>query len=240
MLLPKTQLSKRFFKSLGIFRAGVVFAMPVFLFLSDQFLRVLKVPDIPASASQRPYTLSPEEYQLLKDGDIVMRRGHGFVSAVINELFQTGYNLSHCAIVAEENGLKTVIHSVSSELSGKDGVQQEPLEQFVNESVRGTFIAVRLKREGLDAALPLYYVRKYLQQHIPFDDKFDLNDSTRLYCTELIYRAYLQAYGEDLFTGRFQTDHPDFLSLSAFLDTSLFKIIINHQSELNKAPEATP
>jgi len=211
--------------------------MPAFIFLSDHVIRLLKVPDIPASAYYSPYILSREEYALLKEGDIVMRRGHGFVSAVINELFQTGYNLSHCAIIAEENGIKTVIHTVSSELSGKDGVQQEPLEQFVKESVRGTFMAVRLKKKGLDATLPLRYIRNYLKQRVPFDDKFDLNDSTRLYCTELIYRAYLNAYGEDLFTGRFQTDHPDFLSLSVFLDTTLFQIIINHQANVMKAPK---
>lgn len=208
--------------------------MPVFIFFSDQVLRLYKEPDIPVSAIQSPYMLSTEEYALLKEGDIVMRRGHGFVSAVINELFQTGYNLSHCAVIAEENGKKNVIHTVSSELSGKDGVQQEPLEQFVKESVRGTFIAVRLKKKGFDATLPLSYVRNYLKQRVPFDDKFDLNDSSRLYCTELIYRAYLNAYGEDLFTSRFQTDHPDFLSLSAFLDTTLFQIIINHQADIRK------
>lgn len=229
MLLLKALLIKRFSSDLRLLKAGVAVAMPAFLFLSDQALRFFKAPDIPREAFREPYSLSPEEYALLKDGDIVMRRGHGFVSAVINELFQTGYNLSHCAMVAEENGIKTVIHTVSSELSGKDGVQQESLERFVKESVRGTFMAVRLKTDSLDASLPLRYARACLKKAIPFDDKFDLNDTTKLYCTELIYRAYLHAYGRDLFTSRLQTDHPAFLSLSAFLDTSTFRIIVNHQ-----------
>ncbi|MCS6979398.1 MAG: YiiX/YebB-like N1pC/P60 family cysteine hydrolase [Flavobacteriales bacterium] len=229
-MLPLKALHTNSLNRILFFKAGTLIGVPAYFFVAHFLLIFFKTPDIPPTASQEPYRLSAEETALLKEGDIIMRRGHGFVSSVINELFQTGYNLSHCAFVAEENGRPMVIHTVSSELSGVDGMQMESLEKFVEESVRGTILAVRLKKAAGEAALPVMYARQFLARRIPFDDKFDLADTTKLYCTELIYLSYLKAFKKDLFTSRFQTDHPNFLSLSALLDTTLFEVVINHQA----------
>lgn len=208
--------------------------MPAFFFLSDFILKLTKSPDIPQEAFHKPYTLTEEEISLLRSGDILLRRGHGFVSSVINELFHTGYNLSHCALLYNDKGQWKVIHSVSSELSEADGVQSETLEKFVRESVPGTLIVVRLSRPTLDPEQPLIFAKRYLERHIPFDHRFDLKDTTEIYCTELIYLTYLRAYGTDLFAKRLATDHPEFLGLSAFLDSTLFKVVINHQLNTKK------
>ena len=43
-------------------------------------------------------------------------------------------------------------------------------------------------------------VRNYLQHYIgrPFDTKFDLDDSTAIYCTELVYLCYRDLCGEGI------------------------------------------
>ena len=227
MKTRKLLINLKYFLNL---KTGVILITPVFLFLSHTGLFYLKQPSRPKSNQENLYHLSEKDSNQLREGDIILRRGNGFVSSVINELFQTGYNLSHCAFLTNENGKWYVIHTVSSELSNFDGVQKESLEKFVLESVPRTIITVRLKDKNLDPLKPLMFARNYLKQKIAFDDKFDLSDSTKFYCTELIYKAYLNAFKKDLFSSRFKTDHPNFLSINAFLDTTLFDIIINHQA----------
>ncbi|MCS6981199.1 MAG: YiiX/YebB-like N1pC/P60 family cysteine hydrolase [Flavobacteriales bacterium] len=214
---------------INLFKVGIASAVPAFFFLSDRILRLTKYREIPEKAFHETYRLTEEEIGLLRNGDIILRRGHGFVSSVINELFHTGYNLSHCALLYNDKGKWKVIHSVSSELSETDGVQSETLEKFVRESVPGSLIVVRLSQPNLDPEEPIKFAKQYLERRIPFDNRFDLKDTSKIYCTELIYLAYLRAFGKDLFAKRLTSDHPEFLSLSAFLDSTLFQVVINHQ-----------
>ena len=183
------------------------------------------------SENKTQYRLSTDEIAKLRNGDIIMRKGEGFVSGVINDLFNTGYNLSHCGIVLVENDSVKVIHTVSSELSKIDGVQTESLKKFVRESVLNTIMVVRYKADEETGNLIASASKEYLtpQRHKAFDHKFDLADTTKFYCTELIHYSYLDVFQKDMFTERMQSDHPNFLGLNAFLDTTKFEIILNHQ-----------
>jgi hypothetical protein len=183
------------------------------------------------------YLLSPDESAKLRNGDIIMRKGEGFVSGIINDLFNTGYNLSHCGIVLVENDSVKVIHTVSSELSKIDGVQTEPLKKFVKESVLNTLMVVRYKADQEIGTQIASASKVYLtpERHKAFDHKFDLADSTKFYCTELIHYAFLDVFGKDMFPERLQSDHPNFLGLDAFLDTTRFEIILNHQMQNKKS-----
>ena len=42
----------------------------------------------------------------------------------------------------------------------------------------------------------------YVRDALPFDDRFNLESADRMYCTELVWRAYLKA-GIDLVDGVF-------------------------------------
>jgi hypothetical protein len=179
------------------------------------------------------YRLSPDEIAKLRNGDIIMRKGEGFVSGIINDLFNTGYNLSHCGIVLTENDSVKIIHTVSSELSKIDGVQTESLNKFVRESVLNTIVVVRYKASEETGNQIASACKVYLtpERHKAFDHRFDLADTTKFYCTELIHYAYLDVFNQDMFTERLQSDHPNFLGLDAFLDTTRFEIILNHQQD---------
>ena len=179
------------------------------------------------------YHFTAIEKSLLQEGDIVMRRGYGVVSSMISNMNDATYNLSHCAfIVKDPYGRFSVIHSVSNDLSDVDGVQSEPLDQFTNQSVRGTIVVIRHK--GGDTLIGKQIAesaRNYLKQEIKFDHHFDLSDSSTFYCSELIYRVYGDVYHEDYFPERHKTKHPDFLTFPAFMDSTKFDLIINHQGE---------
>lgn len=204
--------------------------MVLAFFISSYFTILYTKPATEKPKSGKIYKLTDDEKKQLKTGDIILRKGEGFVSAVINDLFKTGYRLSHCAFVINENDSLRVIHTVSSELSNIDGVQTEPIDKFIRESVDSTVIVVRFKTTNEYQNKFGELAKAYLNKNITFDHKFDIADTTQFYCSELIHRVFLHTYGKDMFTERFESDHPKFLGINAFLDTSKFEIIINHQA----------
>jgi|GEM_PF-197962 len=175
------------------------------------------------------YRLSEAEKGLMQSGDIILRKGHGSVSDIIDNMYPTGYHLSHCAVVIRDPDSLYVIHTVSSELSMGDGVQTEGMDKFVRESVRNSIILVRPRADSLTRIRLAEASKSFLNKQIPFDNAFDISDTTQFYCTELIFQAYRKVYGKDMFPERLQTDHPNYLGIDALLDTTRFDRIITHQ-----------
>ena len=176
------------------------------------------------------YKLSKEELGKIQDGDIILRHGYGFVSDMIVEKLGEKYDLSHCAIICKEDTNYKIIHSVSSSLSDIDGVQSQDLKNFVNESQYNSIIVVRYKppiNKPLSAISRK--ARYYLSKQIPFDNAFNINDSSEFYCTELLWKVILNEYHDDfmLDENNRRKDHMDF---NTFLDSTRFQIIINHQA----------
>ncbi len=207
-------------------------AVLVFFFSGYFGLNHFRIENQERPEKKTIYKLSAEDLALLQNGDIIMRKGEGFVSSVINDLFNTGYNLSHCGIVLVENDSVKVIHTVSSELSQIDGVQTESIDKFVRESVLNTLMVVRYKTAESTRSQIAEASKAYLSasRHKPFDHKFDLADTTKFYCTELIHYSFIDVFGKDMFPERLQSDHPNFLGLDAFLDTTKFDVILSHQA----------
>lgn len=179
------------------------------------------------------YLLKKEELILLQEGDIIMRRGYGVVSSMISNMNDAPYNLSHCGfIIQEKDSTLSVIHSVSSDLSQIDGVQKQPFSRFTRESVPGTIVVIRHKGGDPEIGHQVANAAKvYLADEIKFDHHFDLSDSSTFYCSELIYRVYGDVFKKDCFPERLKTNHPTFLTFPAFVDSSKFDLIINHQGE---------
>ncbi len=188
---------------------------------------------IPLEIKANPnYRLSKEEKLLLEEGDIILRRGEGFVSSVINNLNEADYQISHCAILVKNDSVNwNVIHTVSSELSNVDGVQTERLDRFTAESVENTIVVLRYKADKQKRTEIANRARYYLTRKIGFDNSFDIADTTEFYCTELVYRVFLDVFGFDVFEERHQTNHPNYLTFDVFLDRKKFDVIINHQGE---------
>lgn len=188
---------------------------------------------IPLEIKANPnYQLSKEEKLMLEDGDIILRRGEGFVSSVINNLNEAEYQISHCAILVKKDSVNwNVIHAVSNELSNVDGVQTERLDRFTSESVENTIVVLRYKADKKKRTEVADRARYYLTRQIGFDNSFDISDTTKFYCTELVYRVFFDVFGYDVFEERHQTNHPNYLTFDVFLDRNKFDVIINHQGE---------
>ncbi|MBE2247388.1 MAG: hypothetical protein IAE67_09025 [Candidatus Competibacteraceae bacterium] len=204
-----------------------------FLFSAYQLYSLILHRTVPLEIKANPnYRLNSEEKFMLEDGDIILRRGEGFVSSVISNLNEADYQISHCAILVQKDSANWfVVHTVSSELSNVDGVQSERLDRFTAESVDSTIVVLRYKADKEIRNQIAYRARYYLDQKIPFDNAFNLADTTEFYCTELIYKVFLDVLGYDVFAERHQTNHPDFLTFDVFLDRTKFDVILNHQGD---------
>lgn len=102
----------------------------------------------------------------------------------------TGSNYSHCGVVVkDESGNWQVFESIKL-------VGSVSLESWMNRGRGRKFAAYRFKDENateipeLLAALPKYALR-------PYDVRYRMDDDF-IYCSELIYKAYLDATGKRL------------------------------------------
>jgi uncharacterized protein YycO len=181
------------------------------------------------------YHLSSDEISKLKDGDIILRHGYGLVSDMIVERLGEEYDISHCAIVCKDSSGIIVIHSVSSSISPHDGVQSQELEPFIRDSQKNSVIIVRYKPKDKikDNSGISRRARKYLKEEIPFDNSFDINDSSEFYCTELLWKCFLDEYGDDILLDHYNK-RKDHMRFDTFLDTTRFEIIINHHLRKGK------
>ncbi len=203
-------------------------AIPVGYYL---YYRLQGRKNIIVIAPDKNYRLSLEEKNSLQEGDIILRRGDGLISSMINNLNHADYQITHCAFLTKRKEKWHVIHTVSSSLSDEDGVQIETLDKFTSHSIKNTILVLRFQADSLTRSSFIDKANVYLEQHVPFDNHFNILDTTQFYCTELIYRVFLDVLKKDVFEDRFDTDKPDFLPFDVFLDRKKFDIIVNHQGE---------
>ena len=137
---------------------------------------------------------------LLREGDLLLRMGDGMESRVVAQL--SGVEYSHIALAHRGPTGWMVVHAVPGEM--EEGQQYEylkaePLDRYyaVDRATSGAIVRVDCSdacaRGAVDFALDK------VNRQFQFDHKYSLSDSTKYYCTELIYRAYL-SQGIDFFT----------------------------------------
>ncbi|MFI3267104.1 MAG: YiiX/YebB-like N1pC/P60 family cysteine hydrolase [Rikenellaceae bacterium] len=138
----------------------------------------------------------------LCNGDIVFRRGIGVASQAV--LFANSQGtFSHVGVAVNIDDKWNVLHEVPYEGENQDDdkIHCEPIEDFFNTDKASCGAVYRLK--GIDT-LKQQIIKEYLKYKlacdVPFDHEYDLDDSTKLYCTELVWRSYLEA-GVDITKG---------------------------------------
>lgn len=222
-------------KFIWIFIALLLFSVLVFLFLWYYENKSQQ------KQKKSHYYLSENEISLLKEGDIILRHGYGLVSDLIVESLAEKFDISHCAILAKDSlGKFIVIHSVSSTVSDVDGVQWQYLQPFIHDSKENTVVVVRYKgktdEERTKIAERAHY---YLDKKIPFDNSFDIYDTTEYYCNELIWKVFKDVYQTDIYGEKFDKGKYEYMKFDTFLDTAKFETIFNHfernQKHLNKS-----
>jgi hypothetical protein len=131
---------------------------------------------------------------LLRDGDLVVRRGRGLFSDLFRTVGGSEAPYSHVGIVHLGRGTARVIHTEASELTGRGHARVEPLDSFIaaeRADAAALYRPVGVPPGALEGAVAA--ALEMAEARTPFDTAFDLETENRLYCTELVWLAFRRA-----------------------------------------------
>jgi len=161
----------------------------------------------------------PLDVKMIRSGDLVFRQGRGIFSELFRNIGDVDSQFSHVGVVYKENKGVHVIHTEASELTGIGAAKIEPLSDFISDSNAKKFAFYRVKGLNIEGAgLVLNTALKYVADRIPFDSDFNLSDNDKLYCTELVYKAYKTA-------GIYLVKKPSIIELPWFSSLKNFEAI---------------
>lgn len=163
----------------------------------------------------------------LNEADIAFRTGRSMASRIVLASDTEGY-YSHVGIIVKQNNKYMVIHAVPGESrpGEPDKVKMEALEQFYtpDKAKAGKIMRLNIDPE-LKTTITQYALQSYKNQ-THFDHNYNLNDSTKLYCTELIWRAYKTA-GIDITNNKTR-----YINFSVFKGNMIFPSHIQNNEKL--------
>lgn len=138
----------------------------------------------------------------LKSGDLAFRKGAGTKSRVVTTADKDG-RYSHVGIVVETDSGFMVVHIAPGErVKGQkaDTIKMETLEEYFapHRAEKGEIARYGDGEAGRAAA---GHALRLLEKKVLFDHDYDLEDSVRMYCTELIWYAFIRS-GIDITEGR--------------------------------------
>lgn len=126
---------------------------------------------------------------LFENGDLILRKGRSLESFAVY-LSDDESDFTHIGIVSKEQSKIYVIHITPSK---NNLVKKEGLEDFLSDKNTSRFSLIRPKFDlntlnSVVGQANLFFKKKYT-----FDNQYDLKTDTELYCTELVYKAFLNA-----------------------------------------------
>ena len=153
----------------------------------------------------------------IKEGDIILRKSFGLVSEIIVVQLHDTINVSHCGIiVVDSNHHFEVIHSLSKRVSNVDGVQSCSLDDFMSDSQFKTVKIVRYRKDSLWKIATK--AKECLHRKIPFDEAFNSQDTTSLFCSELPIHIIKNVYKVDVSEGALKPKFSVFLNPKYFTE----------------------
>lgn len=167
----------------------------------------------------------------IEEGDLVFRRGTGVVGRIVTSVDTRG-QFSHVGVAVIKDGVWHIIHAVPHEPDFEgdvDRVKCEPLASFVGRYESGAvgIYRVNISEEGREIAIQNAW--RLSRENRAFDHEYDTDDTTKLYCTELVEHIYKLA-GVSLSGGRrtrlsFPTLSGEYIMPSDMTDSELLTLI---------------
>ena len=138
----------------------------------------------------------------LQNGDLVFRQGYGFFTRLVLWM-DPGAVYSHVGIVVKQGNDFYIVHALSEEaLQQSSRVTKVPLEHFIKPENARSFAFARVQTTEKLRKLAAKHACTYYRNFSTYDLAFDLGSPDALYCSELIWRAYMKV-GVDLMNNNF-------------------------------------
>ncbi len=141
----------------------------------------------------------------MAEGDLAFRCGRGVFSRAVTTAEEEGV-YSHIGLLLRDGEAWKVVHAVPGETEGEDDFERVKMEDVgaffsAERAVRGCLVHTGLADSATVAALRGKALRA-VADSVRFDGDYRLEDSSRVYCTEFVWRLYADAAGIDLSEGR--------------------------------------
>ncbi len=151
----------------------------------------------------QPEPLHTFPENIVCEGDIVFRTGRSWVSRFIL-LADKESIYSHIGIVVYHDHRWKVVHAVPGEPDfpgDKDRVKMDDLTTFFKSEYAKHGALMRFDTDSISNKAAKKAVEIFLR-NVLFDHEYDLEDSTKMYCTEMIHFVFDKSGGVDLTEGR--------------------------------------
>lgn len=161
----------------------------------------------------------------LKGGEVILRKGDGFLSNIIVDLLGEDLNYSHAGIIIKPDSSNIfIIHSLSDEVSDIDGVQTATIPYFLSDISDSSLCIIKPKITSRNLILIQKKAIEYLNRKIPFDHKFSNESKDELHCSELVHDIFTEVLNREIIPQRkrFGINHYPF---SNFFDTTNFELV---------------
>jgi len=134
-----------------------------------------------------PRNYSPNQF---RSGDIIFVNGKSIRSSVVRFLQMHNSEYSHVGVIVLNNESAFVIHADPQ----RGRVVKENLNEFLSPDkiTGGAVYRANVVSEDI-ASIICDAAQSYVDKNILFNSTFDLKTTETLYCTELVWRAYLTA-----------------------------------------------
>ena len=144
------------------------------------------------------YLASVKAIEQILPGDLVVRRGDDMTSAMLASLNKHDKRYSHCGLVVREKEGLYVIHSIGGEDNPNQKVKKERIEKWVSVQNNLSFAVYRFQLLEDELYALINECDKYYQEGRMFDIAFDLQTDDKLYCSEMIYKAFQKMVSDSI------------------------------------------
>lgn len=151
---------------------------------------------LPTNSAQIPVAEAPllgyaVPMPQLRDGDIILRRGLDLMSRLVLTQGDAA-RFSHVGLVVLQNDVPYVIHAMPADGDQPGGAIQETLTKFTATSEAAEFAVYR--HVDLTGRQRRQISRSaFAQLGMQFDDRFEISNTEKVYCSGLVIRAYASA-----------------------------------------------
>jgi len=135
-----------------------------------------------------------ETKSILQNGDIILRTGNDVISSLFAQLNKSDKTYSHCGIAMKEDNVWYVYHSIGGEDNPDAKLRKDLFEKFIRSDHNLGYGVCRYPITQIQEQKLEETVHNLYNSKVPFDMKFDLHSDDRLYCAEMVYKAFNIAF----------------------------------------------
>ncbi len=165
-----------------------------------------------------------------KPGDVLFKDGGGVWGTLAAHFSDNDDGYGHVGVVVlAEDGALSVIHAGGDPVGGNGRVQVSEFNEFLGASEAAAIYRPSVSEGETTAALS--YLAAAVARSAPFDSAFSLDTEEALYCTELVWRAFSLATGEDVVPEKSRRSGKTYVAIDDLQDSDWLEQVWSYREQ---------